>query len=710
MSEGSKGPERSRRRGVIASRRRLDRAMSQAGFRTQVALAERMAEREGLDSPPTYLVSRVFREQPVDPTSLERVAATLGVESHTLYRTSSEEVQEEEEDAVPSAGSGAPDGTPTPSPPMPPPSSPSPRRFWSVPLILLALILGISIVFGLRNPPESTFTDGGESPVPVETPVRTLALLQPSEGGEEAETIYSVVYAALESIEPRLFSPLASRTLSFTHPQEAREKLGVEEVISIQWLEEGRHRGLLLHLHDARGKRLLWSGAWPATSPARLADRLEKELLRNLRLLRAGKERVASLYPGEAALRHFLAGRNHQSRANTELNIKRAISRFEAALLASPDFAQARAGVCLAFLDQYKRGEDLETLSSARRACAVARKLAPDAPLVRGANALALMYAGESQRALQEIEEALTLHPDDTDLLRWASEILLSRYTATGDERFAEKALSHAQRATEIEPGYWKTWLVLGRVHYYSGNPRKAREATARGAELDRNPILLTNLGSIEFCLGDFSAARNHFEEVRRIAPDSYIGDSFMGSVYYMLRDYEKAEQIWSSAMRKLAEDGDVEDHAGWSTLAQIHTFLGRRELAREEIRKAIRRAEADLASEIGMAETAAYLATYYLLLYELDSPGGPTPAEAATIRELIRKGESVPSPHGQARLAEAHMKLGEMEEAVRHYRAGTATCPGFGGHPPLDPIRAWIAERETGGDATPGPPETALR
>ncbi|MGH8282588.1 MAG: hypothetical protein ACRESE_01925 [Gammaproteobacteria bacterium] len=70
-----------------ASRASLSQALARAGLRTQSALAERIADLEGLDAPPKDLVNRVFREQPVDPLSLARVARALEVEAHTLYLT-----------------------------------------------------------------------------------------------------------------------------------------------------------------------------------------------------------------------------------------------------------------------------------------------------------------------------------------------------------------------------------------------------------------------------------------------------------------------------------------------------------------------------------------------------------------------------------------------------------------------------------------------
>ncbi len=87
-------------RGVRASRRKLDAALAHSNLerKTQVYLAERIADMEGLSAVPKDLVNRVFREQSVDPQSIERVAAALEVPAHTLYLT--------ENDVAESASSG----------------------------------------------------------------------------------------------------------------------------------------------------------------------------------------------------------------------------------------------------------------------------------------------------------------------------------------------------------------------------------------------------------------------------------------------------------------------------------------------------------------------------------------------------------------------------------------------------------------------------
>ncbi len=68
-----------RKRGIRASRPKLEMAMLAAGIRSQNELAERMAELEGLVFPPRDTVSRAFRGIRISPTSLARIARVLGV-------------------------------------------------------------------------------------------------------------------------------------------------------------------------------------------------------------------------------------------------------------------------------------------------------------------------------------------------------------------------------------------------------------------------------------------------------------------------------------------------------------------------------------------------------------------------------------------------------------------------------------------------------
>lgn len=89
-------PIRRRKRGVRASRQKLEKALHNAGFKTQVSLAEYIAELESLDAAPKDMVNKVFREVPVSLHTIERIAQALKVEAFSLYLTR-EEIQSEHE-------------------------------------------------------------------------------------------------------------------------------------------------------------------------------------------------------------------------------------------------------------------------------------------------------------------------------------------------------------------------------------------------------------------------------------------------------------------------------------------------------------------------------------------------------------------------------------------------------------------------------------
>lgn len=103
-------------RGVKACRNKLDAALAASNLKkkTQIALAEAIADAEGLDSIPKDLVSKLFRQLPVDPQTIERAAKVLNVSAQSLHLDS------------------------PPSPPVPKKELPSPKRRYAIPKYFFA--------------------------------------------------------------------------------------------------------------------------------------------------------------------------------------------------------------------------------------------------------------------------------------------------------------------------------------------------------------------------------------------------------------------------------------------------------------------------------------------------------------------------------------------------------------------------------------------
>ncbi len=82
---------KSRKRGVKASRTKLDAAMLNVGIKTQSSLAEHIAVNEKLETAPKDTINRAFRQESVSPTTIARIAKILKVEAYTLYLSQKED-------------------------------------------------------------------------------------------------------------------------------------------------------------------------------------------------------------------------------------------------------------------------------------------------------------------------------------------------------------------------------------------------------------------------------------------------------------------------------------------------------------------------------------------------------------------------------------------------------------------------------------------
>ena len=81
---------KSRSTGIKLSRERLEKHLQLAGLFSQIQLAEKIADAEGILSPPRHSISRAFLEKPVSQRTVTRIALALNTEEYELYQTSSQ--------------------------------------------------------------------------------------------------------------------------------------------------------------------------------------------------------------------------------------------------------------------------------------------------------------------------------------------------------------------------------------------------------------------------------------------------------------------------------------------------------------------------------------------------------------------------------------------------------------------------------------------
>lgn len=645
--------ENKRRRGIQASPAKIRAALVASGLKTQAALAEKIADLEGLESPPKGLVNRVWRGEAVDPQSLERVARALGVPAWGLYR-SSDEPADPRVDAAES-------GEPSPVAPSPTPQPVRARRsfWWLAPV--LAVGTGALWWLGNRAP-------APKAPLVDEANGRLGAVLLPIDA-PNGEAVAQAFGAAIDRYW-RLLPLAPARPGKAPDPQELLLLGGIDRVIEGRVLQDGRWLGLVVYVHERGAMREAWSGAWRRSMAPQQAAALWNEAAAAI----TQPQTVAGSRT-RAGLEKFLSARRFVDAANTELNNRRALSDFESALRLAPNFVEARAGLCEALVLDNVRTGDATRLTEAARECNAVLRTAPENPEVRRAEAYLNRKRGKLDEALTGFEAVLKETPDHVDALLGLAEVQMTRYARGEDPKALESAEAAARRAQIVEPEFWKAPFTLARV-LYSGEKLEPAIAAAE-ASVTRNANLLTlsNLGTFQFCKGDFAAARSAYERARQLEPTAFVGDAQLAVVLYFQREFAAAAGLFKRGLDLQAQSGKPEEHRLWGNYADALRQSGDAPGAEAAYARAIALAERDLAGGDGNPVHGTYLAFYYEMLANIapERWRGKRVSDSA-----LTKLRTTNDPLALLHLAAAYQHRGNRVAAEQIKQQAGSGCPGF--------------------------------
>jgi tetratricopeptide (TPR) repeat protein len=693
---------RSRRRGVRASRQKLTRALAASGFKTQAALAERIADLEGLDAAPKDVVNRVFREQAVDPTTLERVARALGTEAYLLYLTADDD-ETEAGTAKADVGPTAPDRSLEAADASVGPASAvsveAPNRFeWRNVAVLVVLGVALASVMGAGLWYLFSRGTGGET-VAAET---KAAPLEPRFGRfKVAITQFKddpdgeLAVLVRERLERTL--GVASAALPAITGNEDRAELAkrfrVDALIDGEVVQVGQLLAVRAYAYvDARGRReQIWAESLPASSRARKLDSIADHVtsaVHRLFGLPAGDARAPAHFPLAPVQDEYLRARWFMDQAPSELNLRRASGNFNAALRHDANYAAAHAGLCEVILDAVWIDSEERQLADAEKSCIRAAQLAPEAPEVVRAQAAFLNRSGRAEQAMTMLAKAREREPDDMEVVLALANVEFEMQRRTGEQQWADASLEHAREATRITPAFWKPYMWLGVYESGIGTLDAAIAALQKAYELDpSNEYVTTNLGTMYFCRGDFEAARNLYVKARDMAPASYAGTEFLGLVYYYLKDFSESARLRQAALDMARAGGSAEIHQMWGALADSYRQSGERQKAIDAYVQALDIVERDFLMGNGTTGDKGARAYYYLTLSQLDPKRPPKAVKASLDRDLDEAYEASSEPTALLRVTQAWLIENNMEKARRALSKAVKRCPCYGKYPDVDAL-----------------------
>ncbi len=332
-----------------------------------------------------------------------------------------------------------------------------------------------------------------------------------------------------------------------------------------------------------------------------------------------------------------------------------AIGLFQQAVKSDPDFALGYAALAEAYWAKYRLDKAPRWIEAAEANCRRAAELNNQLPAVYVTLARVHNGRGEYNLALEEIQRALKLEPNDADALLGQAAV----YASMGR---AEEAESAYKKATALRPQHWGGHYELG-VFYY--RQRRLADATQQFQQVleitPDNAMVHAVLGGMLQLLKNNEEAEAHLKRSIELQP-SYAAYTNLSALYYREKRWEE-----SVATTRKALEINAEDWRTWANLVLAYEWLGRPEDAAEARRRELPRLEKVAAVNPDEAELQANLAALYAHL-KLRDKAVPRIESA-----LARAPEN---PEVLAIAGETYEFLGEREHAIE--LAGKALSKGW--------------------------------
>ncbi|HYB93544.1 MAG TPA: protein kinase [Vicinamibacterales bacterium] len=350
------------------------------------------------------------------------------------------------------------------------------------------------------------------------------------------------------------------------------------------------------------------SVAWGKTveAPARdlfaLQTRLASELTSAIADHTPSGELAAPAAPitsSDAAQLAYWKGRALLDRRELTGNARAAMAEFERALVADPKFASAHGGLAESQWAIYQLTNDKVWAERAMASTRAAIALEPDRPGVRYIAALTAFRLGDHATAQAELKRALELQPTYEDAIRLNGAVLMRQ----GD---IDAGLAEFRKVMAMRPNAVAVYNDMGVELFNASRFEEALQAFDKAIALSPgSAIVLSRAGAAAQALGDNQRALSYYEQANAIQPRA---DTFsnIGTIQYTIGDYAKAAAAYEGSL--LIRPVSAITHRN---LGDAYTHLGRKDDARRAYLRAVEQAQEEVALGPSNARAIARLAVY---------------------------------------------------------------------------------------------------
>ena len=273
-----------------------------------------------------------------------------------------------------------------------------------------------------------------------------------------------------------------------------------------------------------------------------------------------------------AVLDLYLKGRASMD-AGTEDGFHKAIASFEQALVRDPSYAQAEAGLALAYgalTPDFERPKEVmpKSREHAQRAIDLSHNTLAEANTALAA--VMLRFDWDWDGAERELKHALELNPNSSDAHDWYGIYLttLGKFDQAIQEaelahkldpasypiytdflnslvvaRQYERTIAESRRAIATHPDFAYGYAWLGMAYMLNGQHQEAVKAAQAAYRLDQHVTTTTFLAMAQAAAGNKAEAKRLADELDKKAKSRYLCAYEIAGVHLALGDVNKAVQ-----------------------------------------------------------------------------------------------------------------------------------------------------------------------
>jgi len=272
---------------------------------------------------------------------------------------------------------------------------------------------------------------------------------------------------------------------------------------------------------------------------------------------------------------------------------------FMLAMQHTPEYAKGLAGLCRLNVIRYSMlaSNDVEHYVNAVNFCE--RALAVDPNWLEVQLALAELYLSSDKLVLASslILGLQQMFPHHVEVKRVIAEL------AVQQQRYvdAKQQFSKLAKRYPLELRFWKD---LAMVDLIQGNWQQALSPLNKAYELSpKSTVVLSNLGTVHYYLGDFQRAEFYFHSSLKVKPEAWLLNN-LGAIYYFEHDFDKALSYFLQYQKS-----NDDDHVVLASIADCYAQLNNNVMAMRYYQQALDKSllQLQLNSDLDLQANIAY-------------------------------------------------------------------------------------------------------